>query len=117
MSNIISPSVSARVPTAHDLPYPTPRTPAERDANFAYSSKFIVGAVYDPTPRRWYIPVGLEYANDPANPLPGYRCVFFGAHTDYVDDDHGWVEVRNSSRKYRNRRRVRRAPVDDAVYY
>ncbi len=100
-----------------DLPYPHPVNNLERDANFAYSSTKIVGAVWDNTPRRWWIPAGLEYAHDPSNPLPNYRPPFFGALYDYDDDDHGWIEVHTSSRRYRRAyrgRRVRRAPVDMA---
>lgn len=93
------------------LPYPEPRTDAEREANFNWSSRNIVGAVWDTTPRRWWIPVGLEYANDPHNPLPQYRPPFFGGTRDYVDDEDGWAEIRNSTRKYRARRRRSPRPV------
>jgi hypothetical protein len=96
--------------TAIDLPYPSPRNDRERSANFEYSSRNIVGAVWDNTPRRWYIPVGLEYANDPKNPLPNYRSPFFGAAHEYADDEHGWTEVRHSRRR---RRTHRRTPIEN----
>jgi hypothetical protein len=92
-----------------NLPYPNPRSDRERAVNFEFTSRNIVGAVWDHTPRRWYIPVGLEFANDPKNPLPGYLPPFFGAAHEYVDDDHGWIEVRHS-----RRRRARRNRYPDA---
>lgn len=94
-------------PAASSLPYPAPRNDVERAVNFQWSSKNIVGAVWQPTPRAWWIPVGLEWANDPRNPLPAYRPPFFGGTREYLDDDDGWTEVHNSSRKYRDRRRRR----------
>lgn len=90
------------------LPYPNPRNPIERAANFASSSKNIVGAVFDTTPRKWWIPVGLEYANDPRNPLPNYRPPFFGGTREYENDDEGWTEVRNSRRRAASAARRRR---------
>lgn len=95
--------------TTTTLPYPNPRTDVERNANYIHSCKNIVGAVWDTTPRRWWIPVGLEYANDPQNPLTNYRSPFFGGDVNYDDDDErGWTDVRNSSRRYRTYRRSRR---------
>lgn len=99
--------------TVAELPYPNPRNDIEREANFMWSSRRIVGAVWDKTPRKWWIPVGLEYANDPLNPLPPYLPPFFGGTREYVDDDDGWTEVRNSTRKYRSRRRARRTYITD----
>ena len=46
--------------TINSLPYPTPRNDIERNANFEFSSRGIVGAVWDNAPRKWWIPVGLE---------------------------------------------------------
>ncbi len=97
--------------TINSLPYPTPRNDIERNANFEFSSRGIVGAVWDNTPRKWWIPVGLEWANDPRNPVPAYLPPFFGAAKEWEDDEHGWTYVRHS----RRRRRARRAPLSEDV--
>ncbi len=94
-----------QAPVVFQLPYPYPKSPYERKANHIASCKNIVGAVWDTTPRRWWIPPGLEYANDPANPLPNYRSPFFGADREYDNDDEGWTYVSTSRRRRINRRR------------
>jgi hypothetical protein len=98
-------SVPINIMASSTLPYPNPRNATERAANFEASSKNIVGAVFVKNPRAWYIPVGLEYANDPRNPLPNYRPPFFGGTREYKNDEEGWTEVRNSRRRRRNRSR------------
>jgi hypothetical protein len=75
------------------LPFPSPRTDEQRQANFLASSRGIVGAVWDTRQTAWWIPKGLEWANDPKNPLPGYRSPFFGGTKLWENDDQGWVEV------------------------
>lgn len=92
-------------PVVFRLPYPDPVNDIQRKANHIASCKNIVGAVWDTTPRRWWIPPGLEYANDPANPLPNYRSPFFGADREYDNDDEGWTYVSTSRRRRINRRR------------
>jgi hypothetical protein len=100
--------------TNNSLPYPSPRNEIERQANFEFSSRGIVGAVWDKTPSRWWIPRGLEWANDPANPLPAYLPPFFGAKKEYANDDEGWTQVsRKRKRSRRARRSVKMMEVDE----
>ncbi len=75
------------------LPFSSPRNDEERQANFLASSRGIVGAVWDNSRPQWWIPRGLEWANDPKNPLPAYLPPFFGGTKLWENDDQGWTEV------------------------
>jgi hypothetical protein len=91
-----------------------PKNDEERQHNFLISSKSIVGAVWVKNPGPWWIPPGLEYANDPANPLPNYLSPFFGADREYGPEE-GWQTVRHSnrSRPRRSRRKTRKYNDED----
>jgi hypothetical protein len=92
-------------PVVFKIPYENPVNDLQRKANYKASCQRVVGAVWDSTPRTWWIPVGLEYANDPANPLPQYKSPFFGADREYENEDEGWTYVSTSRRRRINRRR------------
>jgi hypothetical protein len=94
------------------LPYPSPRNADERHANFIASSRPIVGASWDLRPRSWWIPTGLEWANDPKNPLPAYLPPFFGAQKEWANDDQGWTHV-SHHRKKKNYRRRQEVVMED----
>lgn len=88
--------------------YENPKNDDEREANFLASSRAVVGAVWAKTDGRWWIPVGLEWANDPENPLPAYLPPFFGAEREYGPEE-GWQIVRHSTRRRSPRRNRRKA--------
>jgi hypothetical protein len=89
------------------LPFETPRNPDERNANFLATSRTVVGAVWDTHSTHWWIPRGLEWANDPKNPLPPYLPPFFGGTKLWTNDDDGWTEV-TSRRTLKRRARAER---------
>lgn len=93
--------------------FENPKNDIERQANFDASSRAVVGAVWAKDTGRWWIPRGLEYANDPANPLPSYLPPFFGADRVYGPEE-GWQTVRHTTRRRsprRNRRKTKQ--MDD----
>lgn len=91
-----------------------PKNDVEREHNFIVSSKGIVGAVWVKNPAPWWIPRGLEWANDPANPLPGYLPPFFGAERAYGPEE-GWQTVRTTRRRPRRNRRKAKKMEDEDV--
>ncbi len=90
------------------LPFPTPRNDDERKSNFLASSRNIVGAVWDTTQTQWWIPKGLEWANDPKNPQRAYLPPFFGGTKLWENDDQGWVEVASRRKLKRHSRADRK---------
>jgi len=91
-----------------------PKNAMEMEHNFMVSSKGIVGAVWVKNPAPWWIPRGLEWANDPENPLPPYLPPFFGAEREYGPEE-GWQTVRTTRRRPRRNRRKARKMEDDDV--
>jgi hypothetical protein len=89
-----------------------PRNEMEREHNFMVSSKGIVGAVWVKNPAPWWIPRGLEWANDPQNPLPSYLPPFFGADREYGPEE-GWQTVRSTVRRRPRRNRRKNKVMDD----
>lgn len=83
-----------------------PKNDVEREENFQSSSRAVVGAAWVKNPSPWWIPVGLEWANDPSNPLPAYLPPFFGAEREYGPEE-GWQIVRHRRRPRRNRRKAK----------
>jgi hypothetical protein len=72
--------------------------------------RVIVGAVWDPSPRRWWVPPGLEQTHD----LPiSYRTVHFGADREYGPEE-GWQ--RYSSRRQKQAARHKNRKLNP-VYY
>ncbi len=98
--------------TAMKMPFETPRNAEERHAKFRASSRGVVGAVWDTRHTTWWIPPGLEWANDPKNPLPAYLPPFFGGTKLWENDDEGWTEavsrrtLKRRSRAERKRRGI-----------
>ena len=92
-----------------------PKNDFEREENFQSSSRAVVGAVWVKNPAAWWIPRGLEWANDPANPLPPYLPPFFGADREYGPDE-GWQTVRHTTRRRprRNRRKAKQMEEDES---
>ena len=66
---------------------------------FLHSSEKIIGASWDLRETRWWIPVGLERFNDPANPPPSYASPFFGASRAWKNEDEGWQVTSYRKRK------------------
>lgn len=101
--------------TSYTLPYPNPRNADERKMNFLSSSVGIVGAVWDMRPTTWWIPRGLEWSNDPKNPVPAYRSPFFGAAKEWETDGQGWTHVTHhrKTKNYRKRRELAQMEMDD----
>ena len=98
---------------ATTLPYATPRNDDERAANFYASSRNVVGANWDHRQHTWWIPTGLEWANDPKNPLPAYIPPTFGAEKEWANDEQGWTHVSYSQKKKSYRKRRVQQMTDD----
>ena len=101
-------------PTRMNAFIENPKNQAELEHNFMLSSKSIPGAVWVKNPAPWWIPRGLEWANDPANPLPPYVPPFFGADREYGPEE-GWQVVRSTRRRPRRNRRKARKMEDEEV--
>jgi hypothetical protein len=68
-------------------------------AYFLHSSEKIIGASWDLHQTRWWIPVGLEKFNDPANPPPSYASPFFGASRAWKNEEEGWQVISYKKKK------------------
>jgi hypothetical protein len=82
----------------------------------------IVGLVWDPTPRAWWVPPGLEQTQGPNAKPKHYLPVSFGADREYGPEE-GWQVFTTRKQRQTARRRNRQRghayysePVEDESY-
>ena len=66
----------------------------------------IVGLQWDPTPRAWWVPTGLEQTQGPGAKPKQYLPPFFGAEREYGPEE-GWQTYTTRKQRQKARRRNR----------
>lgn len=70
--------------------------------------RVIVGLNFEPNPRRWWVPPGLEQTHDlPSN----YKPVSFGAEKEYGPEEGWQLYTTRKQRQAARRRNRKRNPV------